>query len=719
MSFLATGPLFGRVTIGKKLIAAFAAVAGITLFLGVLGYYGAVKNDQDISEIGNNRLPSVQSLLVINENAQRIKAAQRTLQNPDSTNADRKRQLERITEAQEECRVARKVYESLPQTAEEAATWKEFVRTWEQWSKDSDEFLKINGEYDKMLDVYSRQAKSADVSYRQAVAQVCRNADNALLTFKLQVQEWKNILLRGNDPAKYDKHFAGFEEAEKTVQLELKKAKDLMQQLGLDVHAAEEVIQKHAVLGVQYREALKKFDKANPNAARQVDRAVTGIDRPAAAAMQQIVTVANQSDLRLNEILARMNRQSMTVCRISENKAMQLLDKIIEINRVVVAAILESAETRAGTMKALNLAAMFISVALATGLGIVISRAVTRPIRRTAGMLKDISEGEGDLTMRLTVTSRDEIGDMATYFNRFVEKLQGIIGRIAGSVATVASSATELSATATQLASGAEETTNQSAQVAAAAEQMSANMTTMAASTEQMSANVKTVTAAVEEVTVSVSEMTKSTERAAAAAKDANQLIAASNTQMSNLRDAADQIGHVIEVIQDIADQTNLLALNATIEAARAGDAGKGFAVVASEVKELAKQTAGATGNIRQRIEGIQGSTSLAVESMDGIGGVIRQVSELSQIIASAVEGQRISTRDIAISMAQSATAAQAVAKGVTESASASEEIARIIVGVDQAARQTAQGASQTKSTGSELSAVAEQLRSLIGQFKA
>ena len=347
-----------------------------------------------------------------------------------------------------------------------------------------------------------------------------------------------------------------------------------------------------------------------------------------------------------------------------------------------------------------------------------LARAVTRPIRRTAAMLKDIAEGEGDLTRRLEVTSQDEVGEMARYFNGFVEKLQGIIARITDNVTTVASSATELSATATQLAGGAETTTNQSAQVASAAEQMSASMTTMSASTEQMSQSVTAVSAAIEQSTASIGEMAKSAERTAEAAANAIRLVDAGNAQISELGNAAKQIGKVIEVIQDIAEQTNLLALNATIEAARAGDAGKGFAVVATEVKELAKQTAGATEDIRQRIEGIQNSTGLTVESMGGISDVIRQVNDLSRIIASAVEEQSITTREIARSVAQSSTAAQTVAKGVAESASASQEIARIIVGVDQAARQTAQGASQTQTTGRELSSVAERLRSLTGQFK-
>ena len=150
--------------------------------------------------------------------------------------------------------------------------------------------------------------------------------------------------------------------------------------------------------------------------------------------------------------------------------------------------------------------------------------------------------------------------------------------------------------------------------MAAAAEQMSANMSIMSASTEQMSGNVKAVASAVEQLTASINEIAKSAEQAATVANSAAGLAKAGNTTIGDLGTAAGEIGKVIEVIQDIAEQTNLLALNATIEAARAGDAGKGFAVVATEVKELARQTAAATEDIRRRIGGIQTSTGQVVQ---------------------------------------------------------------------------------------------------------
>ncbi len=357
----------------------------------------------------------------------------------------------------------------------------------------------------------------------------------------------------------------------------------------------------------------------------------------------------------------------------------------------------------------------FITISLSAGAGSQIVRGIVRPLRQGVEFAKSVAAG--DLTQTLNIDRRDEIGQLAVALGQMVRQLRDVFGKISGTVGGLANSSTGLVQTATQLAGGAQETTSQSAQVAAAAEQMSTNMGSMAATTEQMSSNIKLVASAVDELTSSIGEVAKSAERTAGVAGDAAQLVSASNAQIGELGGAADEIGKVIGVIQDIAEQTNLLALNATIEAARAGDAGKGFAVVATEVKELARQTASATDDIRKRIEGIQGSTGRAVKSIGDISEVVKQVNELSRTIASAVEEQSITTKEIGKNMLQSSTAAQTVARGVAESATATEEITRNIVRVDQAAKQAATGAAQTQTAGRELSQVAEQLQSLVAQF--
>jgi methyl-accepting chemotaxis protein len=417
---------------------------------------------------------------------------------------------------------------------------------------------------------------------------------------------------------------------------------------------------------------------------------------------------------------------------VLENKELGAVRLIVRLNAVDdalaqiderAAAIIDEAEacSSQATMSvvAWSVGAALAGAAVMCGLMYWVSvRVVVRPITNMAAGLKDIAEGEGDLTRRLTVTSRDEIGDMANWFNTFVEKLQKVIGRVSQNTVSLSGSSQALSATATELASGAELTTHQATTVASSAEQMSANMQSMAASSEKMSANVKVVASAVEEMTASISEVARNAEQAASVAGNAAQLAEISHQTIGELGQAADAIGKVTVVIQDIAEQTNLLALNATIEAARAGDAGKGFAVVASEVKELAKQTGSATEDIRKRIEGIQASTQKAVKAIEEVSRVIRQVNDVSRTIASAVEEQSITTKEIAKNVAQTSSAVDLVAKGVTQSATTSQEITRTIGEVNHAANQAAAGAAETQRAGSALATLADELQALVGQFK-
>jgi len=184
------------------------------------------------------------------------------------------------------------------------------------------------------------------------------------------------------------------------------------------------------------------------------------------------------------------------------------------------------------------------------------------------------------------------------------------------------------------------------------------------------------------------------------------------------LGQAAQEIGQVTETITNISAQTNLLALNATIEAARAGAAGKGFAVVANEIKELARQTAEATEDIKARINGIQNSTGSAVTDIEQITGVIREVGGIVAGIAAAIEEQATVTRDVAGNIAQASTGVREANERVSQTATVSRSIARDIAGVNRAVSDIRQGGEQVQTSAVELSHLAEQLRSQVAQFR-
>ncbi len=364
-----------------------------------------------------------------------------------------------------------------------------------------------------------------------------------------------------------------------------------------------------------------------------------------------------------------------------------------------------------------------LTVGLASLVGILalawfLSRTITEPLQRIVRHLGHISKENADLTRRLPIESEDELGELAQGFNAFFERIQGILKQVTQTSTQLESASTRLTSTATTLSSGAAQTGQQSATASAAAEEMSLSMKNMTTTSEQMSSNIRSVATATEQMTETISEIAKNAEQSANVADRAAQLAEISNEKVGGLGESANEIGKVIGVIQDIAEQTNLLALNATIEAARAGEAGKGFAVVASEVKELANQSAGAANEIRSKIEGIQSSATEAVSAIQEITSVITDVNEVARTIAAAVEEQSITTRDISENVSQTASAADVVTASVSETTIASQEITENIAGVDRGAKQTADSAAETQSAGSEVSRLAEELGTLVGQFR-
>ena len=363
--------------------------------------------------------------------------------------------------------------------------------------------------------------------------------------------------------------------------------------------------------------------------------------------------------------------------------------------------------------------AVLIGAGIASIASVLLGRWLAGRLGKVSHRLHEIAGGDGDLTARLDAGCRDELGELGGYFNTFIGRIQQLISAIGGNVTQLQTSSQELSQTATSLASGAEEAKCQSNCVAAAAVEMATNMKLMANSTDAVSSKVQAVADNVDHMTSKLQEVAANAGRAAGVAGRAASIARASSEKIGALGAAADEIGKVISLIQDIADQTNLLALNATIEAARAGEAGRGFSVVAAEVKELAKQTALATQDIRTKIQTIQASTGDSVHSIREITAAIEEVNAFSTSIAAAIEEQSSTTRAIAENVSDVSLASKTVARGVAESAIAADEITRTIAGVDQVAAQTAAGAAQTQVASQQLQMLSVDLQSLVGQFKA
>jgi len=326
--------------------------------------------------------------------------------------------------------------------------------------------------------------------------------------------------------------------------------------------------------------------------------------------------------------------------------------------------------------------------------------------------------GTGDFTVKSGIESKDELGVIGKVLDEMTKNLKEMIIGITGNAENLNESSTKLFGISGQVSTGAKDVAGMANTVAVAAEEMSSNMNSVAAAVEEASTNVSMVATSSGEMTSVIDEIARNTEKARDITGEAVAEAKSASEKVDELGRAANEIGEVTETITEISEQTNLLALNATIEAARAGEAGKGFAVVANEIKELAKQTADATGEIRSKIEGIQSSTDGTVAQIEQITRVINDVNEIVAIIATAVEEQSVTTKEISNNVLQASQGIAEITENVAQSSTVSDEIARDIADVNQASSEMSNSSSQVNISAENLSELAEQLKKMVVKFK-
>ena len=343
---------------------------------------------------------------------------------------------------------------------------------------------------------------------------------------------------------------------------------------------------------------------------------------------------------------------------------------------------------------------------------------VVKRIEGIADRMNDIAQGEGDLTMRMRIQSMDEIGVLAVGFNTFVDKLQGIIKEIVGKTVILGTSTTDLSGVTRKMNQASIDMSGKALSVSTSTGELSSHMGGVSAAMSQSSAGAGMIAAAAEEMTTTISEIANNAGRAREVTTHAASKASGVAKRVEELAAAARDIGVVTETISEISDQTNLLALNATIEAARAGEAGKGFAVVAGEIKELARQTAEATGEITNRIRGIQSSTDNASTDIAEIDSIITNVNEIVSGIAASVEEQSVTTREIADNVAQTSMGIEEVSGTINKSSEETRTISLDIEEVNQNAHFLTENSQRVQNDSEKLSSLSEEMASLVAQFK-
>ncbi|GFZ95160.1 methyl-accepting chemotaxis protein [Dyella caseinilytica] len=420
------------------------------------------------------------------------------------------------------------------------------------------------------------QVHSAETAGKFAAA-----VDMARVTqvdFKKQVQEWKDLLLRGSDADAFKKHHDGFVAQSSAVDKDLASLKQQMAELGLKTDGVSAAVATHADLGTKYLAAIQHYDPNDPQSVHVVDSLVAGIDRAPTAAIDSLVANMKQGAQTAS---TQIDQQSRDAFR----------DACVFLIAVVLCAML------AGAM-----------------LTWLLAYSITAPIGRAVKMAQAVAEG--DLSTQVTVTSHDETG-------KLLAALDAMNGQLRRVVNTIRAGSTEISTSTRQIASGNQD--------------LSARTSEQAAALEETSSSMQEFTHSVNANAVRAHEASRLAESAAGIAKQSGTAMSEAVGAMNQVQAVASRITEITETMDRIATQTHILALNASVEAARAGEAGKGFHVVAGEVQSLARNSRTASREIRSLIEEsvtiIASGTQMIAHAESMVGKLLDSVDNVASTV--------------------------------------------------------------------------------------
>ncbi|GGC67419.1 methyl-accepting chemotaxis protein [Undibacterium terreum] len=455
------------------------------------------------------------------------------------------------------------------------------------------------------------------------VTQAVNTARKAQVEFKKQVQEWKDLLIRGNDAEAFKKHSAAFVKQSETTHANLLQLKTLFSQLKLDTQQVDDALATHQELQTKYQDALKQYDQADQSSGQKVDVLVKGMDRPPTQKIDGIVDF----------ILAQAER-------LASEAQKDALDHYRASSRLLWSAIV-------------------LALVLGATITYWLVRGITRPLHEAVSIAQ--TSASGDLTSQIRITGKDEIGMLLKSLKDMNESLSTIVNEVRDGTETIATASTEIATGNLDLSSRTED---------------------QASSLEETASSMEELTSNVKQNAGNASEASRMAVASSEIAAKAGMIVTQVVEMMASINDSSKKIVDIISVIDGIAFQTNILALNAAVEAARAGEQGRGFAVVASEVRNLAQRSASAAKEIKTLINDSVEKVGAGAHLVDQAGKTmvevvdsVKRVSDVLIEITAASQEQNEGIEQINQAVSNMDNVTQQNAALVEEAAAATESL--------------------------------------------